>query len=76
MKNSTIEKYGFRIRTRNGAIVENLSIGGRNESEAQRKLLQMYQGCEILDSCCLPATPLSRSGTANYEDVMNMITTN
>ena len=30
---STI-KYGFRIRTRHGLLVENLSIHGRDEVEA------------------------------------------
>ena len=75
MKSSMITKYGFRIRTRNGAIVENLSIFGRDASEAQRKLLQMYMGCEILDTYCVPATAPARAGNANYEDVVDLITT-
>lgn len=74
MKSSMIEKYGFRIRTRNGAIVENLSIAGRDESDAQRKLLQMYQGCEILASFSLPAPGTARNGHASYEDIMDLIT--
>lgn len=75
MKNSMITKYGFRIRTRNGAIVENLAIFGRDESEAQRKLLQMYKGCEILDTICLPAPSHGRVAHASYEDVVDLITT-
>jgi hypothetical protein len=35
-------KYSFRIRTRTGSIVENLTIHGRDENEAQKKLRQMY----------------------------------
>ena len=45
-----LSKYRFRIRTRNGSVVENLLIAGQDEKDAKRKLLQMYQGCEILDS--------------------------
>jgi hypothetical protein len=42
-------KYGFRIRTRGGLIVDNLLIYGRDESDAERKLRQMYQHCKILE---------------------------
>ncbi len=75
MKGSMFAKYGFRIRTRNGAIVDNLAIFGRDESEAQKKLLQMYQGCEILATSHVPAAGNSRAATANYEDVVDLITT-
>ena len=46
---STIIKYGFRIRTRSGLIVDNLLIHGRDEIDAERKLRQMYQHCKILE---------------------------
>jgi hypothetical protein len=45
---STILKYGFRIRTRSGLIVDNLLIHARNEADAERKLRQMYQHCMVL----------------------------
>jgi len=45
---SAITKYGFRIRTRSGLIVDNLLIHGRDEVDAERKLRQMYQHCDIL----------------------------
>jgi len=45
---SAIIKYGFRIRTRTGLIVNNLLIHGRDEVDAERKLRQMYQHCKIL----------------------------
>ena len=75
MKASMFAKYGFRIRTRNGAIVENLAIFGRDESDAQRKLLQMYQGCEILATSQVAASGGGRTVPANYEDVVDLITT-
>ena len=43
-----ITKYGFRIRTRSGLIVDKLLIHGRDEVDAERKLRQMYQHCRIL----------------------------
>ena len=43
-----IIKYGFRIRTRTGLIVDKLLIHGRDEGDAERKLRQMYQHCKIL----------------------------
>lgn len=71
-------KYGFRIRTRVGLVVDNLMIHGRDESDAQRKLQQMYLGCEILECTChrvvnaAGGRPLSLS--TNFEDVVSLIT--
>ena len=45
----TTQKYGFRIRTRFGLTVERLTIPGRDEADAERKLRQIYQHCEILE---------------------------
>jgi hypothetical protein len=41
-------KYGFRIRTRNGLLVERLWIHGRDEAHAEEKLRQIYQHCQII----------------------------
>mgnify|MGYP001558006386 FL=1 len=49
VSSSVIIKYGFRIRTRGGLIVDNLLIHGRDEVDAERKLRQMYQHCKILE---------------------------
>ena len=42
-------KFGFRIRTRYGLVVEHLMIHGLDEADAERKLRQIYQHCEILE---------------------------
>jgi hypothetical protein len=47
-------KYGFRIRTRAGMVVDNLKIVGRDSAEAERKLRQIYRDCEILERICVP----------------------
>ena len=69
---SSFAKYGFRIRTRNGAVVDNLSICGKDESDAERKLRQIYLGCEILESR-RQVVPVPRSGPLTYEDVVDLI---
>ncbi|MEZ0231833.1 MAG: hypothetical protein ACAH12_03260 [Methylophilaceae bacterium] len=68
-----ITKYVYQIRSRNGAIVDNLQIYGRNEEDANRKLQQMYRHCEILEVHI--ATP-ERSTASSYEDVLNLIANN
>ena len=59
MSASVIVKYGFRIRTRCGLIVDKLLIHGKDEGDAERKLRQMYQYCEILE--CTPHQPAKAS---------------
>lgn len=65
-------KYGFRIRTRSGAIVDNLLIAGRDEPDAERKLRQIYMGCEILEKRSV-VTNGRRNATVSYEDVVDLI---
>lgn len=65
-------KYGFRIRTRNGSVVENLLIFGKDEPDAERKLRQIYMGCEILEAKRL-VIQAPRSGPLTYEDVVDLI---
>lgn len=43
-------KFGFKIRTRSGLVVDNLLIPGKDQDDAERKLTQIYRQCEILES--------------------------
>ena len=61
-------KFGFRIRTRHGLLVENLMIHGRDEADAER---QMYQHCEILDSLAHEAP--SRRTMPSFEEVVSLL---
>lgn len=70
MRPPSITKYVYQIRSRNGAIVDNLQIFGRDEEDARRKLLQMYPHCEILDS---RVTQAERGSNTTYEDVLQLI---
>jgi len=71
MQPPALARYGFRIRTRGGAVVGNLLIYGRDEQEAERKLRQIYISCEILEARHLPAQPAR--AVARYEDVVDLI---
>ncbi len=72
MAPSALTKYGFRIRTRDGLVVNNLMIHGRDEGDAQRKLRQIYRDCEIIDCVCHHGTV--RTPQANFDDVLSLIT--
>lgn len=69
---SPTAKYGFRIRTRSGAVVDNLLIFGKDEPDAERKLRQIYLGCEILEAKRL-VIQAPRSSPVTYEDVVDLI---
>lgn len=44
------EKYGFRIRAQNGALVERIMIHAASEEESRKRLFRMYPRSEILSS--------------------------
>lgn len=66
-----ITKFVFRIRTRGGLVVDSLMIHGQDESDAERKLRQIYHGCEVLECVC--HTAASRTTATNYEEVLGLI---
>jgi hypothetical protein len=49
-------RFGFHIRTRTGHKVENISIVAATQSDAERRLRQMYHHCEVLE-CNTQAVP-------------------
>jgi hypothetical protein len=71
MRAPVLTKFGFRIRTRLGMVVDNLMIHGSDEEAAMRKLRQMYHGCEILE--CVRHDAPARAPIVNFEDVAGLI---
>ncbi|HEX4942965.1 MAG TPA: hypothetical protein VFV55_01355 [Usitatibacteraceae bacterium] len=66
-----MKKFGFRIRTRGGSVVDNLTIQGRDRDEAERKLRQVYHHCVILEARELrESAPVDGS---DFEGVINLI---
>ena len=73
-------KFGFRIRTRHGLVVEHLMIHGRDDADAERKLRQIYQHCEILErSVMQPAvmqpalSPAAAKTGETFEEIVSLI---
>ena len=66
-----MNKYGFRIRTRSGSLVENLQVHARDRAEAEGKIAQIYHHCEILE--CQEVTPALRKEGLDLEDVISLI---
>ena len=64
-------RYGFCIKTRSGQRVENISIMAPSQPDAERRLRQMYQLCEILE--CHTNALARRSETLDVESVITMI---
>ena len=74
-------KFGFRIRTRQGLVVEHLMIHGRDEADAERKLRQMYPHCEILERSVMQpavmqpalAPAASTPDGTSFEEIVSLI---
>lgn len=64
-------KFGFKIKTRSGTIVDNLMFAARDRIEAERKVTQIYQHCEILD-CHELQQPVNEEGF-DFERAINLI---
>lgn len=66
-----MNKYGFRIRTRSGGLVENLQVQARDRAEAEGKISQIYRHCEILE--CQEITPTLKKEGLDLDDVLALI---
>ena len=72
LSSATTTRYGFRIRTKHGLLVDNLVIHGRDEADAERKLRQMYTHCQILE--CIVLAAARKPDAVSFEDVVGLIT--
>ena len=68
-----MQKFGFRIQTRSGLVVENLVIQATDRTTAEQRLKQMYIGCKVLESKTFEDS-LPRSEVSDLEGVINLIT--
>jgi hypothetical protein len=64
-------RYGFNIRTRSGQRVDNISIMAATLADAERRLRQMYERCQIVE--CLTQTVGRRADALDLESVIGMI---
>lgn len=63
-------KFCFKIKTRDGMVVDNLMVIARDRAEAERKLAQIYRHCEIL--VCQEQQQAMKDGF-NLESAINLI---
>ncbi len=69
-----MQKFGFKIRTRGGMLLENLMIAGRDRNEAEAKVSQIYHHCEILECSEVQGIAPAKSGEGfNLEDAISLI---
>ena len=66
-----LNRYVFRIRTRSGTPVENLTIQALNQGQAEQRLQQMYPYCEIVE--CRETTAMPRDESANLDHIISII---
>ena len=68
-----MDKFNFSILTRDGQRVDNINIIARDETEAERKLRQMYRYCEIIN-CNTKATDDGKpQQVMSVEDILSLI---
>ncbi len=68
---TAMSKFGFRIKTRGGMVVENLVVQARDQAEAEQRIRQIYHHCEILE--CSALVPGTRGEGFDLEGVISLI---
>jgi hypothetical protein len=64
-------KFGFKIKTRGGMVVDNLQIAAHDRAEAERKVGQIYHRCEIID--CFEVRHPVKEEDFDLESAINLI---
>lgn len=64
-------KFGFKIKTRGGMVVDNLQVSARDRGEAEQKLNQIYHRCEILE--CNELRQTFKEEGFDLESAINLI---
>ncbi len=64
-------RYGFNIRTRSGQRVDNISIMALSRDDAERRLRQMYDRCQIVE--CLEQAVARRFESLDLPQIIGMI---
>ena len=64
-------KFGFKIKTRGGMVVDNLLVTARDRADAEQKLNQIYQRCEIIE--CHEQRQAVKEEGFDLESAINLI---
>lgn len=68
-----MQKFAFAIKTRDGQMVENVTIAGRDQADAERKLRQMYLHCQVIRCSSAPMHLRRGHHDVEVEDLLSMI---
>lgn len=68
-----MQKYDFSIRTRDGQPIESVVIAGRDQADAERKLMQMYRHCEVLNCVVHEQEDTRPKQAISVEDIITLI---
>ena len=66
-------RYGFNVKTRSGQRVDNILILAASLEDAERRLMQMYVHCEVLEYREQVVTPRRVADTLDVEAVIGLI---
>ena len=66
-----MNKFGFRIKTRGGMLVDNLQVTARDRTEAERKITQIYHRCEVIE--CVELRQAVKEEGFDLESAINLI---
>jgi hypothetical protein len=67
-------KFEFSLLTKQGHRVDSIIISGNNQSEAERKLMQMYRYCTITACNAVGEAGNSRNPQiTSLEEILNLI---
>jgi hypothetical protein len=65
-------KFDFAVQTRYGQKIESILIAGRDQADAERKLMQMYRLCTVL-RCVTKNTDEKLWQATSVEDILTLI---
>lgn len=65
-------KYDFSVQTRQGQKIDSIQIAGRDQPDAERRLMQMYRQCTVL-ACVTKNTEERLWHASSVEDLLTLI---
>lgn len=72
MKGNPMLKFDFSVQTRYGQKIDSILIAGRDQPDAERKLMQMYRLCTVL-RCVTKNTEEKIWQATSIEDILTLI---
>ncbi len=67
-----MRRFQFKVKARNGTVVEAVVIQGQDREDAERKLFQMYVGCTVLE-CSESAVSTARDENLDVAGIISLI---